>query len=252
VDGRGILFPPADPVLLGAANRALTARGVSWRFGERIDGEWQIEGSVGSAAGVAVRRRHRLEGSGQVLATAGGQPWLVSDGGLVIVASRLEEEWTALPVSAGFVPFLDLLINELAATGAAAVAAIPGAPVQLPPAARALHTADGPVSVPADGRLVAPLVPGVYFLTGADGDTICGLEVNHDPRESRLAPADRRTLRAVFGREAELLDDDDLAQEMFRGTRRADLSALLVAAALLAALAELAVATAGGRQRSTG
>jgi hypothetical protein len=252
MSGRGVLFPPADAVLLGAANRALTARGISWRFGERIEGEWQIEGSAGSAAGVAVRRRHPHEGSGQVLATAGGDPWLVSDGGLVIVASRLEEEWTALPVSAGFVPFLDLLINELAATGATAVPATPGAPVQLPPAARALHTRDGPVSVPADGRLVAPLVPGVYFLTGADGDTIGGLEVNHDPRESRLASADRRALRAAIGPDTQLLDDRDLSAEMFRGTRRADLSGLLVAAALLAALAELAVATAGGRQRSTG
>jgi hypothetical protein len=250
--GRGILLPPADPVRLGAVNRALAARGIAWQFGALQAGEWQLGGAAGPAAGVAVGRRHRLEGAGQVLATAGGEPWLVREGDLVIVASRMEEAWTALPVSAAFVPFLDLLINELATTGATAVAAVPGALVQLPPAVRTVHLPDGPGAVPPDGRVAAPLVPGVYFLTAATGDTVGALEVNHDARESLLGPADRRALRATLGAEVELLDDEGLAREMFRGTRRADLSALLLLAALLAALIELALATGGGRTESPG
>jgi hypothetical protein len=252
MNGRGVLMPPADPVLLGAVNRALAARGIAWRFGEMRSGEWQLGDEIGVAADVAVTRRHRLEGTGQVLATVGGEPWLVRDGDLVIVGSRLEENWTALPISAGFVPFLDLLLNELATTGALMVPASPGATAQLPATVRALQTRDGPVAVPPDGQVAAPLTLGVYFLTAASGDTVGALEVNHDARESLLRQADRRALRATLGAEVQLLDDEDLEAEMFRGTRRADLSSLLIIATLLAALAELGIATAGGRLESSG
>lgn len=250
--GRMILFPPAEAAMAGAVNRALEARGVPWRFAELLEGEWQLDSAIGPAAGIPVTRRYRLRGTGQVLATAGGEPWLVREGDVVIVASRLEDSWTALPVSAAFVPVLDLLINELATSGAALIASTPGEPVRVPPAARALQTPDGPQPVPPDGRLAAPLLPGVYFLTDAAGDTIGAVEVNHDSRESQLAPADRRALRATLGPDTELVDEDDLAREMFRGTKRAELSALMIGLALLAALAELGIATAGGRLEASG
>ena len=99
--GRGVLVPPADPVQVGAVNRALQARGVPWSFADQLTGEWQVEGDIGPASKVGVKRRYRLKGSGQVLATVGGEPWMVRDRDLVIMGSRLEQEWTALPTSAG-------------------------------------------------------------------------------------------------------------------------------------------------------
>lgn len=256
MSGRGVMFPPADPVLVGAANRALAARGFPWRFGEVQRGEWQLEGTIGAAAGQAVLRRHHLDGAavgatnGQILATAGGQPWMVRDRDLILIASRLEQEWTALPVSAAFVPFLDLLVNALATSGSVVVSAQPGSPLELPPNARTVHSPDGPTQGTSEGRYAAPLRPGIYFLSSASGDTVGALEVNHDARESQLAPANRRALRATLGPDVEVLDEEALARDMFRGNRRADLSGMLIAAAVLAALAELFLATAGGRMES--
>jgi hypothetical protein len=103
----------------------------------------------------------------------------------------------------------------------------------------------------SDRRFAAPLDPGVYFLTGASGDTTGALEVNHDARESQLAAADRRSLRSAFGSETELLDDQGIERELFRGAKRADLAGVLLLIAVLAALTELAIATAGGRTESS-
>ncbi|MBI4421237.1 MAG: BatA domain-containing protein [Gemmatimonadetes bacterium] len=251
MSGRGVLLPPADPVLLGAVNRALATRGVPWRFGDLLNGEWQLQGEIGPAAGTAVSRRHRLIGVGPVLATAGGDPWMVRDRDLVILASRLEQEWTGLPVSAAFVPFLDHLVNDLATSGTALVSGTPGAPVSLPAGTQAVLTPRERLPAPSDARFQAPLTPGVYFLASAAGDTVGALEVNHDARESQLAPADRRALASTIGPTVELLDDAALERGLFRGTKRANLAAALLAAAVLAALAELGLATAGGRLEST-
>ena len=251
VSGRGVLIPPADPVLLGSVNRALAARGVPWRFGDPATGEWQLEGDAGPAARTPVYRRYRLAGAGRVLATAGGEPWMVRDRDLVIIASRLEQGWTALPVSAAFVPFLDHLLNDLATSGASIVSGAPGEAVQLPSVAQRVLTRQGPEPVESDGRFTAPLDPGVYFLATGAGDTVGALQINHDPRESQLARADRRTLRSTVGPAVEVLDDAGVARELFRGTKRADLSAVLIFAAVLAALIELALATGGGRLEST-
>lgn len=254
MSGRGVMFPPADPAMLGAANRALAARQFPWRFGDRVTGEWQLGGMVGPAAGQPVLTRHVLEGTagagGQVLATVGGEPWMVRNGDLVLIASRIEQDWTVLPVSAAFVPFLDLLVNELATSSSVVVRGLPGEPVELPSNASTVLGPEGPGHATSEGRYAAPLKPGVYFLASAAGDTVGALEVNHDPRESLLTPADRRSLRATLGADAELLDDNGITREMFRGNRRADLSGMLIAAAVLAALLELFLATAGGRRES--
>src|SRR3989304_165072 len=62
--GRGVLLPSADPVLVGAVNRALQARAVPWTFGDQVSGEWQIQGDLGPAATVPVTRRYQLKGAG--------------------------------------------------------------------------------------------------------------------------------------------------------------------------------------------
>jgi hypothetical protein len=87
----------------------------------------------------------------------------------------------------------------------------------------------------------------VYFLRGAGGYTVGALEVNHDPRESRLAPADAQVIRAAVGPGAELVSDRALDRELVGGARRADLSGALLRAALLAAVLEFLVSSVGAR-----
>lgn len=255
---RSIVVPPADPAAIGALNRALAARGVRWHFGDPLQGEWILRGEVGGADGTDVRRRYRLvpgpqstirqvESPVEVAARADDDPWMVRDGDVVLLGSRLEEGWTDLPVSAQFVPFLDQLISRVAAGQARSMNAHPGDVVVLPAGVEALLTATGAEPLTGDRRITAPREPGVYFLRGSGGDTVGTVEVNHDPRESRLAPADGRVLRAAVGPSAELLSDRGLDRELFGGARRADLSGGLLLTALLVAGLEFLVASVGAR-----
>lgn len=249
---RSIVVPPADPAAIGALNRALAARGVQWQFGGRVDGEWRIHGDVGPAEGATVRRRYRLVGSGAVLARADDEPWLVRQQDVVLLGSRLEDGWTELPITAGFVPFLDLLINRIAAGETQTLDVHPGDMVELPPTVDAVLTPAGPTPVEGQRRISAPREPGVYFLRGASGDTVGALAVNHDPRESNLAPADQRVLRAALGPRAWLLSRSGLDRELFGGAGRADLTGPFLLAALLAAAVELAIASLGARRERGG
>jgi hypothetical protein len=249
--GKVVLFPPADPALIGSVNRELEARGSTWRFGDELQGEWEMTDSSSVAPGTTVLRRRRLEragaGGGTVVQRVAGQPWLVRDGDLIIVASRLQPDWTSLPVSAQFIPFLDLLINRIAARQINLVTAAPGSPVRLPPGAGAVLVPDGSLVASGGGMVAAPNEPGVYFLTAAAGaDTVGALEVNHDPRESRLEPASRAEVRAALGDGALELSDSGVDRELFRGARRADLTGPFVLLAIALGVAELVLATVGG------
>ena len=212
--GRWVVQPPADPALLGQANSALAARGVPWRWGTAGTPGLLASAAVEQVAGAQVTRRYRIEGAGgegaEVLATVNGEPWLVRTGDVVMLGSRLDTAWTALPAAPGFVPFVDALVNRVVA-GAAVVAVAEGAP-----------------------RVE-------FHLRGADtvGATVFGL----DPRESDLTPATSATLAAALGPGALVVRDARFAAERFAGTRRADASALLLVLALLLAAAELGVAT---------
>jgi hypothetical protein len=227
-------------------NRALAARGVSTRFGELLAGEWSLSGALPEGAGATVFRRYRLSGAGggRVIERAGTEPWLVHDGDYVIVASRLEPSWTSLPVTPGFVPLLDALVNRVAAVEAWQVAATPGQTVPLPEEAASLLLPDGPVAL-SGGRIEAPVVPGVYFMVGAAGDTVGGLAVNPDPRESDFRPAAHAAVRRALGSHTELLERDALAGRVFAATRRTEAATPLLGLALALALAEWLVASAG-------
>ncbi|HLB36153.1 MAG TPA: BatA domain-containing protein [Gemmatimonadales bacterium] len=246
---RTIIVPPADQAAIGALNRALAARGVQWRFGDLAEGEWTVRGDVGPAEGSTVRRRYRLvpSANGVVLARANDDPWLVRDREVVMLGSRLEDGWTDLPVTAAFVPFLDLLINRIAAGETRNLGAHSGEVVTLPSNVEAVLTPAGAQPVAGNRRITAPQEPGVYFLRGAGRDTVGALEVNHDPRESRLAPADAQVLRAAVGPGATLVSDPALDRELFGGARRADLSGALLLAALLVAVLEFVVSSVGAK-----
>jgi hypothetical protein len=206
--GRSVVQPPVDPALVGQANRALAARGVPWRWLPGGTPGPIVTTELDMIAGAQVTRRYRLEGSGDVLATVNGEPWLVRAGNVVLLGSRLDTAWTAAPAASGFVPLVDALVNRVAA-GEAGV-------------------------VQAEGA------PGVEFRVRGT-DTVGATVFGPDARESDLTPATRDVARDVLG--AEVLDDRAFATERFAGTRRADASGLLLVLALLLAATELGVAT---------
>jgi hypothetical protein len=245
--GRTILIPPADPAQVGAANRALAARGNPLRFGEPVSGEWSLAGDLPEAAGATVTRRYRVSGDGAVLATAGGEPWLVKSGDVLVAGSRFEPEWTSLPLSAAFVPLLDALMNRVVAAEVWRVAAQPGEVVGLPAAAAAALLPQGRVVVGGDRRLAAPPVPGAYYLLGAAGDTVGALEVNPDARESDLSPADAAAARAALSPAAEVRQR--LEGRVFAAGHRAEISTLLLVLAVALAVGEFVLASAGGGRR---
>lgn len=206
-----IVVPPADPALLGQANRALAARGGRWRFGTPGTPGPIVTATLPGIAGVQVGRRYRLDGMGQdssVLATVNGEPWLVRDGAVVLLGSQLDTAWTTLPAAPGFVPFVEALVNRVARGEAPIV------------------EAEGP--------------PHVEFqIHGADtlGATVFG----PDPAESDLTPAPGSVARDALG--AELLDEAGFAAARFAATGHRDASGLLLAFALVLAAVELGVAT---------
>jgi hypothetical protein len=213
---RAILEPPADPALLGQANRALASRGVPWRWSRVATPGPIVARQLPSIDSVQVVRRYRLESSsgeaGDTLATVNGEPWLVRSGAVVLMGSRLDTAWTALPASPGFVPFVDALVNRLV-RGEADVSTAEGA-------------------------------PRVEFRVRGT-DTIGATVFGPDPRESDLTPAKRADALAALGGHdrAEVLSEGDLAESAFSGIRRADISGLLLILALLLAFTELGVAT---------
>jgi aerotolerance regulator-like protein len=214
-----VVMPPADPALLGQVNRALAARGLRWRYGAAGTPGPIAAPSLPGIAAAQVTRRYRIEdgardnggespGDSAVLATVNDDPWLVRDGGVLLLGSRLDTAWTALPATPAFVPFVDALANRLT-RGEAPVAGAEG-------------------------------TPRVEFqLRGADtiGATVYGI----DPRESDLTAAPPDLVHRVLG--AAVLDDVAFAADRFAGTRRADGSGLLLALALVVAAVELGVAT---------
>jgi hypothetical protein len=205
--GASVVVPPADPALVGQVNRALAARGFAWRFGAAGTPGLIVGAGVD---GVPVARRHRIEGTdtSAVLARVNAEPWAVAAGGIVLLGSRLDTAWTALPTAPAFVPFLDALVNRFV-RGETAVAEREGA------------------------------VRVAFNRIGAD--TVGAAVYGPDPRESDLTPAEPDRVRSALG--AELVADGEFAQAAFAGLRRADITGVLLLVGLLLAVGELAAAT---------
>jgi hypothetical protein len=164
----------------------------------------------------------------------------------------MEPEWTRLPLSASFVPFVDYLINRIAAEESWIVKASPGEVVELPASVRAMvgTGSDGIIAVSSDRRVLAPPQIGVYFLRDASGDTVGALEVNADVRESQLQVASDNQLRTAFGDDSHILDSDELRSSLFGGIGIVNLAGLCLLIALAAAVGEFLVASGGGRTRT--
>jgi hypothetical protein len=231
--------------------------GVPWRFGPLIEREDTLAAPlVSEIAGARVVRRYRLEAAASlpqrgVLARAGGDPWLVRSGSVVVLASRLVPEETALPLLSGFVPFVGDLLNRLARGEEGILEGIPGDPVLLPEAVTAIALGGDSVQrVEGGGVIAAPRVPGVYpLMSGVD--TVGCLVVATDPRESDLRRATDAELAALFpgSRVTVAATSRAYASQRFHGAGRSELTGALLLAALLVLLAEGLVA-AGGIRRS--
>lgn len=241
--GASIVLPPEDPAELGALNRALERRGASWRFGTlRMDPAVTDSGPL--LGSHRLLRRYTLEtaGSGRtgVLATANGAPWAVRAGDLILLGSRLDPEWTALPVSAEFMPFMDRLLNRTARGELSLVEGAPGEPVPLPDLATEVRQGERAWRVDGGG-LFRPVELGPHFILSGR-DTIGALNVNLDSRESRLTPAADRQVRDLWPG-ARLVPLAEAAASAFSSGARGDLRGPLLVAALLFGLGEVLLAS---------
>jgi hypothetical protein len=239
-----VFFAPADPVQIGAANRALERAGIPWKFGAARSGPAPVTGA--GLAGVSALRWYALEargaqepGSADTVASVGTDPWAVAGDGYVLVASPLTAEGTDLPLRASWVPWLGAAIaDHLAGDAGAITEAAPGAPIARPAWARELEEPDGTRRAVTESRLAAPSRAGVYFwLRGTQ--RAGALVVNPEAAESDLARLPLAQLRSRFAG-AEVAATDDAQRWIssafaLSGRRALDAAFIIVALLLLAA-----------------
>lgn len=247
--GSSIVQPPEDPAELGALNRALAGRGVGWSYGAlSVDPGRTDSGAV--IGRERILRRYHLQpsasGRSGVLVTVNGAPWLVRSGNVILLGSRLDPEWTELPLSPGFMPFMDALVNRLARGEVTLAEGSPGDEVVLPDALSAVRQGEREWRVEGGGRFRPPDT-GVYFMVAED-DTIGALSANLDPRESVLAPAADDQVRKLW-KDAELMPLNEAGRAAFSAGARGDLRGPLLWSALLLGLVELGLASAWRRER---
>jgi hypothetical protein len=241
--GSSIVQPPEDGAAIGALNRALAARGVAWHYGAPVL-EAATTDSGPLVGRVRVLRRYQLQpsesGRTGVLATAGGAPWLVRTGDVVLLGSRLDPAWTDLPTSAGFMPFMDALVNRLARGEVSLADGAPGDAVPLPDQVSEIRQGERDWRVEGGGTF-RPGEPGAYYLL-AGPDTVGAITANIDPRESLLQPASDGQARRLW-KGARLVALADAGDATFSSAARGDLRGPLLWAALLLGLGEMALAS---------
>ena len=239
--GVSIVTPPEDPARIGALNRTLAARGVTWRFGNLAASTEPTDTGPMLLTRETVQRRYLLEHTGTegaVLATVNGTPWLVRSGDVLLLGSRLDPAWTALPLSASFVPFLDALLTGAARGEVVVPVATAGEPFRLPERVTAVAH-DGAITTVEGGVPWTPRAAGVFHLL-AGTDTLGAIAVRIDPRATDLARAADADARALWqgATIAGLKDGPALA---FATGGRGDLRGLLLIIAICCALAEAGI-----------
>lgn len=246
-----LVVAPSEAVRIGAANRELERLGIPWRFGALERGALVARG--GRVDGVNVAERYRLVRAGiapsDTLATAGGEPWIVSGPGYVLVGSRLDPAATQLPVRAPFVPWLaDMLALRLGAPSGdvgTPIDAQPGRPVRLPDGAETLESTSGARRSVTAQVVDAPEERGVWFVLRG-GRRVGAVVVNAPPEESVL---DRWTGSALANRlggataRAAATNLGWVGDAYAAGNTRPAGTPLLVIALLLLAVETLAVRT---------
>jgi hypothetical protein len=242
--GASVIVPPADPALLGALNRSLAQRGAGWRFGElRVTPTFSDSSSL--VGRVQILRRYALEplragGTTGVIASAGGTPWIVKSGNLVLLGSRLDPQWTSLPLSASFMPFVDALVNRLARGPIVLLDGTPGEPLLLPDGVTEVTRSSQHWRVEG-GSGFRPTLTGIYYLLSGR-DTVGGISVNLDPGESALTPARDAAIEELW-RGARVTRLANAPAAAFAGAGRASLQGALLWTALVLLLGEVLLAS---------
>jgi hypothetical protein len=250
-----LLLAPADPVRLGAANRALERLNVPWRFGAaRRDtagviarGDSTEAGALSSGDRIRVNLRYPItarDGAvADTLATAGGVPWIIRGEGYVLVGSPLIAEATTLPIRAAFVPWLAEVVSRALAAEGTALAARPGQTVARVTASDALELPDGSRAPISGDSVTIPARTGVYFFLRGE-DRVGAVIANSESVESELDRLDPSSLRTLLRtRNASVTADarEHMAQVFDSAPRRSiGMPLLILAIALL--LVEAAVA----------
>jgi hypothetical protein len=245
--GVSIVIAPEDQARIGALNRSLAARGVTWQFGNPIAASEQTDSGTMMPTREVVSRRYRLERSGaggEVLATVNGAPWLVRSGDVLLLGSRLDPAWTALPLSASFIPFLDAMLTSAARGEIVSTELTVGDATRLPERTTAV-VHDGVVTPVESGGMWTPTVAGVFHLLGGT-DTLGAISVHLDPRVSNLARASDRDVRALW-QGATIAGLKDGPARAFAAGGRGDLRGALLALALLCAVVETLLVGRGKR-----
>jgi hypothetical protein len=247
--GSSVVQPPEDAAELGALNRALAARGVGWNYARLvIDPAVTDSGPVVGRVRVARRYVLQATGSGRtgVLASVAGEPWLVRSGEVVLLGSRLDPSWTELPLAAGFMPFMDLLLNRLARGEVILSQGAPGDAVALPDLTTSVRKGEREWQVEGGG-MFHPSDVGAYYLV-AGVDTLGAISSNLDMRESLLAPASDDQIRRLWDG-TRVVPLAEVAELAFSAGAMGDLRGPLLLAALLLGLGELVLASVWRRQR---
>lgn len=236
--GSSIVVPPADPARIGAVNRALTARGATWHFGALVVASGRTDSTAILPQHEPIAQRVALEptgGSGDVLVTVDGAPWLVRSGNILLLGSRFDPAWSALPFSASFVPFLDALLSRVVRGEPPVANLAVSDSFRIPTGVNAAGHGGGREPVEA-GSLWRPREPGSYWLI-AGIDTVGGLSVAIDPRESDLTRVDDAVVQSLWSH-VSLSDLAHGGRRAFALAGRGDLRGPLLGFALCCALLE--------------
>jgi hypothetical protein len=183
-------------------------------------------------------------GGGDVLVRVDGSPWAVRDGDVILLGSRLDPGWTTLPVSAGFVPFLDLVLTRAARGELSLPTVAVGTAVPLP--GRATEVSVGRSARRVEGGGIwRPVTPGVHFIVEG-ADTIGAVNAVLPAAESDLARLDAAGLRQLWP-DAALRPLAAAQKVAFGAAGRGDLRPLLLILALGCVIGESLLAGRGRR-----
>ncbi len=241
-----LIVAPADPVRVGAANRALERAGIPWRFGPARRGSAVVRGSDLGTPRASFRYALQPTGnaSTDTVGRIGVEPWIVAGPRYVLVASPLTPDASTFPVSAAFVPWVAaVLADRLSGDPGRALEAAPTQQLPWPAWADAL---EGMVTGAVPGsEFTAPARAGTYFFT-RDGRRVGALVVNPEARESTLdrwTPGDFARLLGAHARAVS--DDDRFAASLFDASTRGPLTVPLLAALLVVLILEGTIAARG-------
>ncbi len=262
-----VVLPPSSALELPRLNRRLTQAGLPWRYEN-------VQSSGGAAriadpsplaglGGLLVQQWYRLvltglsPGDSTLIRLSNGDPWVVrgtTPGGAsyLLLASPMTPSASALPVSAGMVPFMDAALGEWVRRGEISeFNLVGGASLRVPSRARNIEHADGSSSAAEGGASFQARRAGNYTVRGDDGVTLA-FSVNAPLAEADLERGERASLQEVLpGADWSWIRGDDpgaWADAVF-GTRRGRLAwRPLIALLIVFAILESSLAAAGRRR----